>query len=163
MRAAADDAHAAGLPLVVEPVIYRLRDEGEDALGAAYPELVVAAVGRIRDLGVDLLKLPFPVVDLASSGAEAALAACRRVDDACAGTPWVLLGGGVDTDTFAAQVRIAGTAGASGFLVGRGIWGSALGRDPDAVARAAAGRSRDDLLRCRDIASRFARPLPGAA
>jgi tagatose-1,6-bisphosphate aldolase len=160
---AAASCHAAGLPLVIEPVVHRLSGEAEDAYACAHPALLVEAVGRIRALGVDLLKLPFPVLDLEASSEEAAVAACGAVDTACGGTPWVLLGGGVDSSTFAAQVRIAGIAGASGFLVGRGIWGGALLADPDDAARQAAGPCREDLLRTRAVAERFARPLPHAA
>jgi tagatose-1,6-bisphosphate aldolase len=165
IRLAADRCHAAGLALVVEPVVARRPGEPADAFAAAYPALVVEATRRIRAAGVDLLKLPFPVLDpiATGEGEAAALAACRRVHEACGGTPWVLLGAGVASDVFTEQVRIAGSAGASGFLVGRGVWGPALSRDPAAVARVAAGSCRGDLLRIRAIAERFARPLPRAA
>jgi len=163
IRAAAEDCHAAGLPLVVEPVVGHRPGEAAEAFASDYPALVAGAAARIRDLGVDLLKLPFPVLDLGTAGEAAATAACQRLDDACAGTPWVLLGAGADTELFVTQIRIAGVAVASGFLVGRGIWGSALDRDPEAVGRAASGPGRDALIRCRDVASRFARPLPRAA
>jgi tagatose-1,6-bisphosphate aldolase len=151
--------HELGLPLVVEPVVYRRPDETPGRYAAAYSGLVVAAVERLGALGVDLLKLPFPVLDMASTSEDAALAACRAVDDACRGIPWVLLGAGVETALFVEQVRLAGSAGASGFLAGRGIWGAALAGDPEAIERTASTVCLADLERCRSIAEQFARPL----
>ena len=117
--------HMLGLPLVIEPVVYRWSTESAGDYAAAYPSLLLGAVARLQPLGADLLKVPFPVLDLAATGEPAAADACRALAEACAGTPWVLLGAGVDTDTFVEQIRLAGMAGASGFLAGRGIWGSA--------------------------------------
>ena len=159
VEATAAECHAAGLPLVVEPVVYRLSAESAVAYAGAYRGLVLAAVARLRPLGMDLLKLPFPVLDLAADGGADAVDACRELNVACAGTPWVLLGAGAEPETFLEQVRIAGTAGASGFLAGRGIWAAALGADPDATERIAREVCRPVFERCREMAERVARPL----
>jgi tagatose-1,6-bisphosphate aldolase len=151
--------HGLGLPLVVEPVVYPRPDETSDAFAAAYSGLVVAAVERLRPLGVDLLKLPFPVLDMTATSEGSALDACRAVDDACRGIPWMLLGAGVETTVFIEQVRVAGTAGASGFLAGRGVWGAALDAAPDEIERTVSTTCRADLERCRAVAEQFARPL----
>lgn len=156
------ECHELGMPLVVEPVVYQRPDEPPDGYAAAYAGLVVGAVERLGALGVDLLKLPFPVLDLASTSDDAALAACRAVDDACHGIPWVLLGAGAETAVFVEQVRLAGTAGASGFLAGRGIWGPALKADPEDIQQTASTSCRADLERCRAVAEQFARPLASA-
>jgi tagatose-1,6-bisphosphate aldolase len=150
------------LPLVVEPVVYRRPDETSDAFAAAYAGLVVAAVERLGPLGVDLLKLPFTVLDMTSTSEGSAVDACRAVDDACRGIPWVLLGAGVETAAFVKQIRLAGTAGASGFLAGRGIWGAALDADPGEIERTVSTTCRADLERCRAVAEQFARPLASA-
>ena len=154
--------HDIGLPLVVEPVAYRWSSETSQTFGDAYRALVLDAVRRLAPLGVDLLKLPFPVLDLASDGPGAAADACRELARACGETPWVLLGAGADGETFIEQVGIAGTAGASGFLAGRGIWEMALDPDPDRAERLAVTIARPLFERCRAIAERSARPL-GAA
>lgn len=154
--------HREGLPLVVEPVIYR-RSTDEASFDRAYPALVVEAVRRIRALGPDLLKLPFPVAPGRGAGSDEASSACEAVDRATDGVPWVLLGAGADAATFAEQIRIAGAAGASGFLAGRGIWGPALHPDPDVVERRATEISRPALERCRRVAEVAARPLSEAA
>jgi tagatose-1,6-bisphosphate aldolase len=162
IAATAEACHDVGLPLIVEPVVYRRSTESVDEFGATYEALVVAAVARIEPLGADLLKLPFPVRDLGVAGESGAAAACTALASACRATPWVLLGAGADTDTFVEQIGLAGRAGASGFLAGRGIWGPALSADPDAVGRAARGPALDAFRRCREAAERYASPLPGA-
>ncbi|TNC22241.1 beta/alpha barrel domain-containing protein [Amycolatopsis alkalitolerans] len=110
---AAADAHAHGLPLVLEPLVYRLEGETDYPFG----ELVVAAARDLASSGADLLKLAFP------GSAEASRELTAAAD-------WVLLGGGeTDRDSFAAQLEIAMSAGARGFIAGRPIWGGALGLD----------------------------------
>jgi tagatose-1,6-bisphosphate aldolase len=162
LEATVADCHAVGLPLVVEPLVFRDPAESPAWYAGAYRGLVVGAVARLQPLGADLLKLPFAVLDLADAGETAALDACRELDRTCAGTPWVLLGAGVDTATFLEQIRLAGTAGASGFLAGRGIWGAALVADPDEAERLAATACLPDLERCRTVAEQYARPMASA-
>ena len=155
--------HDAGLPLVVEPVVYRWSSESPATYADAYTGLVTGAVARLQPLGIDLFKLPFPVRDLASSGEAAALDACRALAEACRDTPWVLLGGGEDPDTFVDQIRLAGSAGAAGFLAGRGLWGPALAGDPNEVERLASTVCRPSFERCRQIAELAATPLAAAS
>lgn len=163
VQATAAACHAVGLPLVIEPVVYRWSTESPATFAGAYRGLVLEAVARLRPLGADLLKLPFPTLALAAEGDAAAIDACRALAEACGETPWVLLGAGVDTPTFVEQVRIAGRAGASGFLAGRGIWGAALSTDPDETERIAAAVCRPALEWCRTVAEQVARPLPAAS
>jgi tagatose-1,6-bisphosphate aldolase len=154
--------HEVGLPLVVEPVIYRRPTEPAAAYADGYLRLLLDAVRRLQPLGADLLKVPFPVLDLKATSEAAALDACHALGEACAATPWVLLGAGVDTDTFVEQIRLAGTAGAAGFLAGRGIWGRALVSDAREMERIATDVCRPDLERCREVAERVATPLTPA-
>jgi len=139
--------------------VYRRPTETAAAYADAYGQLVLGAVARLQPLGADLLKLPFPVLDMRATTESAALDACGALRSACADTPWVLLGGGVDTDTFVEQIRLAGTAGAAGFLAGRGIWGAAIASDVDDAERIARRVCRPDLERCRAMAERVAQPL----
>jgi tagatose-1,6-bisphosphate aldolase len=153
------DCHAVGLPLVVEPLVYPWSTETPDAFAAGYTSLVVDAVRRLRPLGADLLKLPFPVRDLTATTEAVATAACHGLAEACGDTPWVLLGAGADPETFIEQIRLAGTAGAAGFLVGRGIWGPVLRADARETERLAATDARVAFERCRAMGERVARPL----
>ncbi len=129
-------AHAEGLPLVLEPVVYREPAASEDSHWAAYTDLVVRSVARLAELAPDLLKLPFPA---RTAGAPGAAAACRAMHDACSGVPWVLLGGGVAQEEMEARLQLACAAGAVGFMVGRTLWSTALVADAaqrrDGIAR----------------------------
>jgi tagatose-1,6-bisphosphate aldolase len=163
VRSTADACHDVGLPLVVEPVVYRWSTETDAEFADAYADLVLAAAIGLQPLGGDLLKLPFPVLMVDSGDEASASGACRALAAACRETPWVLLGAGVDNETFVDQVRLAGAAGAAGFLVGRGIWGPAVAEDLDEVEYLAATISRPAFERCRQTAEAVARPLTVAA
>ena len=151
--------HELGMPLVIEPVAYRRPHETPKAYADAYPILVLSAVERLQPLGADLLKLPFPVLDVTAIAESAAFDACGAIGEACRDTPWVLLGAGAGTEVFVEQIRLAGTAGASGFLAGRGIWAAALDVHADETEQVATTICRPALERCREAAERFARPL----
>jgi tagatose-1,6-bisphosphate aldolase len=121
---AAEDCHARGLPLVVEPLVYLLEGESDEAYLDAFPDLVVAAAEELHD-DCDLLKLQFP----GEHGAERATAAAAPLD-------WALLGGSeVDGEIFAGQLEIACRAGAKGFIAGRAIWSGCLGLAPEEQER----------------------------
>jgi sulfofructosephosphate aldolase len=112
---AAEDCHRNELPLILEPLVYRLEGESDKEYAAAFPGLVVAAAEELHEC--DVLKLQYP-------GAEA----CGRLTGAAAPLRWALLGGSeVDGETFAAQLETACRAGSSGFIAGRAIWGGVLG------------------------------------
>jgi sulfofructosephosphate aldolase len=116
---AAEDCRRCGLPLILEPLVYKLEGESDEAYGAAFPDLVVEAA---RELHVcDLLKLQCPGDD-----------AVERATVAAAPLEWALLGGSeVDGETFAEQLATACRAGATGFIAGRAIWSGALGLAPE--------------------------------
>ena len=126
MREAVAGCHAAGLPLILEPIVYALPEEAPDAFAAAFPALVVAAATRLQALGPDILKVQFPRDD---RGDEADW--CRQLDVACGPTPWVLLGGGGAPEVFTRDLRIACRAGASGFIAGRTLWTGIIGDDDE--------------------------------
>ena len=123
---AIDACHAAGLPLVLEPIVYRHDDEPTEAHEARFGQLVIEGARRLAHLAPDLLKLQYPAV-AASDGR----AACEALDAAAGRVPWVLLGAGSDARTFARQLEDAASAGASGFIVGRTLWEPALAPDED--------------------------------
>ncbi|MDP9483823.1 MAG: hypothetical protein M3P84_11455, partial [Chloroflexota bacterium] len=151
--------HEVGLPLVIEPTVYRQPTESTEAYSGAYERLVIDAVARLQPLGADVLKLPFPVLELSATTEAAAQDACRALAGACADTPWVLLGAGAEVATFVEQIRLAGTAGASGFLAGRGIWGAAIAGAPAETERIARLVCLPALERCREMAEQVAQPL----
>jgi tagatose 1,6-diphosphate aldolase len=152
---AVQGCHAAGLPLVVEPIVYRLPDEDEAAHADAFPGLVVAGVEQLVSLGADILKVQFPRAGTTAAEEEW----CGRLDAACGETPWVLLGGGAAYEAFAEQVEIACRAGASGYIVGRTAWEGAVTPDPDERRRWLAEVGAPRLSAVRQRAAALARPF----
>lgn len=111
--------HDAGMPLVLEPLFYDL-DAPTDR-----PRVVIETANRFASAGADLLKLPFPVDTTVDDDRDHWHATCATIS-AIVPAPWVLLSGGGDFEAFAAQVEVARGAGASGFMVGRALWGEAV-------------------------------------
>lgn len=115
------------IPLFAEPIIYP--DPNGSAAGtSAYVEqfqkAVMDSAQRGQDLGADILKLEFPVNVHHQTDEGVWAEACAQLSGAV-DVPWVLLSAGVDFATFARQVWVACQNGASGFLVGRAVWGDA--------------------------------------
>lgn len=128
-------AHRAGLPLVLEPQVYRLSSETAEAFARRRPGLTVEAVAAVASVGPDLLKLPAPIGEAGpAERGPAASAAWRAMAAATGRIPWVLYGAGAGIDALSAQLEGAGAAGASGFLVGRTIWRDVLAGDPAVAA-----------------------------
>jgi sulfofructosephosphate aldolase len=101
----------AGLPLVLEPLVY------DEPPGERFAELVLAAACELRECGPSVLKLQYP----------GTAAACAELTSIADPLPWALLGGSeVDGATFAQQLEVATAAGADGFIAGRCVWGGAL-------------------------------------
>lgn len=105
--------HAIDFAIAVEPLFYGL---GADDDRAA---IVVETARRFAAMGPDLLKLPYP----------GTLAACEEITDIAA-MPWAMLSGGGSFDEFADQFAVAASAGCSGFMVGRALWGEAVKASP---------------------------------
>lgn len=121
-RAVADEVVAecrvVGVPLVLEPLFFGLADPAERG------PVVFRTVEHFADTGADLLKLPFPVDPAVVTDPDEQAAACRRVTERCV-QPWAILSGGGSFEAFADQVEVATRCGASGFMVGRALWGEA--------------------------------------
>lgn len=116
-REMVEACHQHELPIALEPLFYGL------ATAERRSELIVETAQRFATFGADLLKLPYP----------GSVAACREVTVAV-DVPWAMLSGGGSFDDFAEQIAIANSAGCSGFMVGRALWGEAV-RAPAAERR----------------------------
>jgi tagatose 1,6-diphosphate aldolase len=140
---AADDCHRNGLPLVVEPIVYRLEGERDEAFRASFADLVVGGAEDLADSGADLLKLQHP----------GDAAACERLTVAARPLRWALLGGGeVEPEQFAAELESACRGGACGFMAGRAVWGGVLGLTPSEQRRWLADNARPLFARLTTIA-----------
>lgn len=149
LRRVAEECKSLDIPLYAEPILY-------DAPPADFTSMVIEAARRAEECGATVLKLEFPV-PLADGSPNDWESACEAVTRAV-NVPWVLLSAGVDFETFARQVEIACSAGASGFIAGRAVWGDAAAM-PDSTARRANLKSTvyDRFVRLLDIANRTAR------
>lgn len=106
------------IPFYAEPIVYH--DKNSSPQTQAY--LVTESARRIAPLNVDVLKLEFPV-DVKTDPDQASwLDHCQAVTQAI-NVPWVLLSAGVSFEMFTRQLEVACRAGASGFIVGRALWG----------------------------------------
>lgn len=118
IRQIADECRARHLPLYAEPIV--VANEASDN----FTERVIQAALRQQGLGATILKLEFPLNHRQYPAEADWRAACRELSSVL-NIPWVLLSAGVDFPTFARQLEIACRAGASGFMVGRALWGEA--------------------------------------
>jgi tagatose-1,6-bisphosphate aldolase len=147
VREAVEGCRAAGVALILEPVVYPRPNRPDDPDTRA--ALIVAGAARLAALGPDVLKLQHP------GSSEA----CRELDGACGPElPWVLLGGGADATTLERQVEEACAAGASGFIVGRTLFDAALVADRAVADRALTETSRPLLERLAATARRVGTP-----
>jgi tagatose-1,6-bisphosphate aldolase len=146
---------AADLALFVEPLSFSLV-EGEKLTGEARRGVVVETARRLTAIGGDVLKAEFPY-DPSVTDTGRWREACTELDKAST-APWVLLSGGVDDATFAAQTEVACRAGASGVLVGRSVWAEAATLGPDARDRFLATEGRARLGALVDLVDDVGRP-----
>lgn len=145
----------ADLALFVEPLSFSLQ-EGERLIGEERRRVVVETARRLTKIGGDVLKAEFPYdPSITDEGRWAD--ACAELD-AVSSVPWVLLSGGVDDTTFAAQVRVACAAGASGVLAGRSVWAEAATMDPVARDAFLHSTARDRLLGLVELVEATGRP-----
>ena len=110
----ATDCSSAGLPSVIENLVYEL--PGEQLSGKAREDAIIAAATALDEVDIDLLKLEYP----GSPGG------CRRLAEVLH-RPWAVLSAGVPFEEFSDVLKIAfDEGGASGFIAGRSIWREAL-------------------------------------
>ncbi|MGA2009657.1 MAG: hypothetical protein ABSH51_03835 [Solirubrobacteraceae bacterium] len=118
VQAVVDDCAAAGVPSVIETLLYRL--PGEDPLTPRRRAELIAESARIlTETHPDLLKLEYP------GDAQG----CRAVADAVT-VPWAMLSAGMPFDSFLdAVVMSCEEGGACGFIAGRVYWKEAVALD----------------------------------
>lgn len=144
------DCRSAGIPSVIENLIFPLAGEPEPT-PAERAERIIEAARLIDEIRPDLIKLEYPG-DAAS---------CRRLAETIS-TPWAVLSAGVRFDTFAEAVRIAcDEGGASGFIAGRSIWKEAVGMAPEQAEQFLRDEGRRRLDTLVGVIDGRARPLSG--
>jgi tagatose-1,6-bisphosphate aldolase len=137
VRQVVADCKAAGVPSVIENLIFPLHGE-DPATPAQKADRIIEAAALLDELQPDLLKLEYP----------GSPEATRRLASSIKG-PWAVLSAGVAFDEFADVVRIScDEGGVSGFIAGRSIWKEAVGMDRPARQEflSSEGRRRLDAL-----------------
>jgi tagatose-1,6-bisphosphate aldolase len=144
------DCRAAGVPVVIENLIYQI--PGEELSPAARENAIIEAARALDDLDIDLLKLEYP----------GSPEGCRRL----AGIlhrPWAVLSAGVPFDQFTDIIQIATQeGGASGFIAGRSVWREVVSLTGPARQEFLTSVALPRLERLIDVASRSARPWTDA-
>ncbi len=111
------DCEQYDIPLYAEPIISNVTTENRQTK-------VIQSAKRTDEIGADILKLEFPVDVHTQTDRQVWKTVCEELTQAV-DAPWVLLSAGVSFELFCEQVEIACQAGASGFMVGRAVWGDA--------------------------------------
>ncbi|MDQ4054952.1 MAG: hypothetical protein M3237_19975 [Actinomycetota bacterium] len=135
IRQVVDDCREAGVPSVIENLIYPL--PGEELTLERRADAIIAAAVALDELRPDLLKLEYP----------GSPEACRRLADAIS-APWAVLSAGVSFEEFTHVLEVScDEGGASGFIAGRAVWKETVGMSrPERQAYLAdEGRRRLDL------------------
>ena len=112
--------HSNGLVSIIEPVVRPPRRGDKFDREQA----IIDAAKELGDSGADLYKVEMPLYGKGPQ--QELLSASQRLNDHI-NMPWVILSSGVDEKLFPRAVRVAMTAGASGFLAGRAVWASVVG------------------------------------
>jgi tagatose-1,6-bisphosphate aldolase len=145
------DCSSAGLPSVIENLVYAL--PGEQLTGKAREDAIINAAAALDEVDIDLLKLEYP----------GSPDGCRRLADVLH-RPWAVLSAGVPFEQFSDVLKIAfDEGGASGFIAGRSVWREALplkGVDRQSFLDNIARPRLDELVA---VASQRARPWTEAA
>ena len=152
----AQSCEAAAIPLFLEPLVYPLAEDKPLAPGTdEFEDAVVQTAAELSATKPTVMKVQFPGGGLDSRDRWAN--ACRRLDEACV-VPWVLLGAGVSFEDFIEQTKAACSAGASGVLVGRTIWGETVNQTPTERASFLQDVGRKRLAQLEDAVSSTGRP-----
>jgi tagatose-1,6-bisphosphate aldolase len=148
-REVIDDCQAAGVPVVIENLVYAL--PGEELRGRAREEAIVEAARALDDLDIDLLKLEYP----------GSPEGCRRLASVLH-RPWAVLSAGVPFAEFSQAMRVAfDEGGAAGFIAGRSVWREAVALDGAARREFLAEVARPRLAELSAVAAAHARPWRG--
>jgi tagatose 1,6-diphosphate aldolase len=139
------------LPLYLEPIACSLRP-GERLSSVEQRRLTVQMAQAFSNQGADVLKLQLPAHQPEWEPT------CEQLAQSCS-SPWALLSGGVDFETFCRQAELACEAGASGVIVGRAVWSEATALQGTERRRFLQNQVKERLHRLADICAQKARPF----
>lgn len=147
VRAVVEDCRAAGIPSVIENLIYQIPDT-EPMSAAERADAIIASAEMLTTVQPDLLKLEYP----------GDAAGCRRLANVLT-VPWAVLSAGVDFEIFTDVLRVScDEGGASGFIAGRAVWKEAIGMNEEERSEFFANVAVPRLEACRAAIAGKTRP-----
>ncbi len=136
IRQVVEDCRNAGVPSVIENLIYPL--PGEELTPQARENAIIEAAIALDSLRPDLLKLEYP----------GSPEGCRRLAAAIS-SPWAVLSAGVAFEEFTHVLEVScDEGGASGFIAGRAVWKETVGMSRPERRAYLADEGRRRLERC---------------
>jgi tagatose 1,6-diphosphate aldolase/sulfofructosephosphate aldolase len=115
VQAVVDDCAAAGVPSVIETLLYPLPGE-EPLTPRRRADLIVESARILTETQPDLLKLEYPMDSVGAKGVADVVT-----------VPWAMLSAGMSLDAFLEAVTVScDDGGASGFIAGRVYWKEAV-------------------------------------
>jgi tagatose-1,6-bisphosphate aldolase len=152
VQAVVDDCAAAGVPSVIETLLYRLPDEDPLPLRRR-ADLIAESARILSQTHPDLLKLEYP----------GDARGCQAVANAVT-APWAMLSAGMPFGDFLeAVITSCEEGGACGFIAGRVYWKEAVALEGEARRKFLATTGRDRLEQSVAAMSGRARPWYEAA
>ena len=124
VRRVGDQCADHDIPFYAEPILCEI-GEPPAQYAEEFTRRVIESAQRAAHLGADVLKLEFPVHPSLQPDVQRCRNACAHLTESL-GRPWVLLSAGVSFDALCTQLEIACAAGASGYIVGRAVWGEVV-------------------------------------
>jgi tagatose 1,6-diphosphate aldolase len=160
VRRVVDDCAWVDIPFLLQVALRRTGDQTTDpvVLAASQPELAVQTASDLTRLGIEVLAIEFPADRRFDHDEGRLREVFQRLDEASQ-APWVLVSGTTPLDDFVHQTRVACQAGASGCLIGPGIWREVFHlADQDRRRQWLSTTGRDRLRRLHDVAGEYGRP-----
>ncbi len=116
----AQECNKAQLPFLLEPIMYFDKQPTQKEREEEFRQMLK----RLRKYDVDVFKLEFPG-DIHNLSEQDNTKACLIAKEELS-VPWILLSSGADRQVFLKQLKHAVMGGASGFAIGRSLWGDCV-------------------------------------
>ncbi len=114
LKKAREEAHNAGLPFLIEPIVYPLNET--DPFDKAHD--IVESTIALQEYA-DILKIEFPLND--TSNVDSSRRYLEKIKSQVQ-IPWIVLSRGMEYDSFQQALELSREYGSKGYAVGRSVW-----------------------------------------
>ncbi len=119
----AKECSNAQLPFLLEPIMYFENTPTQKEREEEFRVMLK----RLSKYDIDVFKLEFPG-DINNISEQENINACLIAKEELK-VPWILLSSGANREVFLKQLKCAVQGGASGFAIGRSLWGDCVGNN----------------------------------